>query len=59
MTDEQRDKLLLRIAAHQYRMGRVIWGLAMDSNNSNFTREDMNKLGEQTGFLSQAIEESF
>lgn len=58
LTDEQRDRLLLRMAAHQYRMGRIVWGLGMDSDNVNFSREDMNELGRQQQWLSQAIEES-
>lgn len=56
MSDEQRDRLLLRMAAHQYRLGRIVLALGRDPHSSK-PEEDLTALGQQQRWLSSTIEE--
>lgn len=56
MTNKQRDNLLLRIAAHQYRMGEVLYELATSLIPTHM--EVVSQLGTQNYSLSRSIEES-
>ena len=61
MTDRQRDLLLRRLAAHQYRMGQAVLFILEQSAPLGFARcheDPKQKLGEQNHWLSRAIEES-
>lgn len=49
------DKLLLRMATHQYRIGQALVVIMM--NTGNLTKEDLNILIQQNYFLAKGIEE--
>ena len=57
--NQKRDRLLLRMAAHQLRMGQVLAIMGGQGTAGGETlAECAAKLGEQNYFLSRAIEET-
>ncbi len=55
MTDEQRDKLLRRMAAQQLRMGQMLVTMAGHTASGLTKDEVAEKLGEQNYYLERAV----